>query len=155
MFTEAFDLCQCFTSYIYFESHIQMKMEKLPMPDFCPLKVILDPVEENSQHLELLDTEEGIFVFENEMFPLILGLLCKFCVHGACQLDIFWHNRLVSSKRPSRQASLASLESSDSCTLKHRSVLKSQQMLAGEPVNQTFTRLLIASDFRECHCTTT
>lgn len=61
-----------------------MKMGKLPMPDFCPLKVILDPVEENSQQLELLDTEEGILVFENEMFPLILGLLCKFCVHGAC-----------------------------------------------------------------------
>lgn len=61
-----------------------MKMGKLPMPDFCPLKVILDPVEENSQHLELLNTEEGIFVFEIKMFPLILGLLCKFCVYGTC-----------------------------------------------------------------------
>lgn len=61
-----------------------MKMGKLSMPDFCPLKVILDPVEENSQHLELLNTEEGIFVFEIKMFPLILGLLCKFCVYGTC-----------------------------------------------------------------------
>lgn len=45
-----------------------MKMGKLPMPDFCPLKVILDPVEENSQQLELLDTEEGFLFLRMKCF---------------------------------------------------------------------------------------
>lgn len=57
------------------------------------------------------------FFLENEMFPLIVELLCKFFVYAACQLDSFWHNRLLSSKTPARQVSLASLQSTHSYTL--------------------------------------